>query len=84
MDITLDFPAPPIGEICGPSKDVFLGSIDCVRLGSCNNMQFRMNNNGCDRIIIEGIECGVGSCEGLLFLDLYKYTTFLSHKYLTI
>lgn len=66
MQISLDL---PYKGNCGRagSKEIHIKNIECVGVGGCDNMLFTINNNGCDRVIIDNIECRTGSCEGASF-----------------
>ena len=65
MQISLDLPYK--GSCRGQSNEIRIKNIECVGVGGCDNMVFTINNNGCDRVIIENIECRTGSCEGATF-----------------
>ena len=66
MQITLDLPWK---GGCGRrgGQDIRIKNIECIGVGACDNMVFTINNNGCDRVIIDNIECRTGSCEGASF-----------------
>lgn len=70
--ITLNFLEPDIangGQACDIQNrgQLLLGGIDCIGVESCKNLEFTINNNGCDEIIIETIECRMNTCTNANF-----------------
>jgi len=45
-----------------------LGGIACIASGACTNAQITVTNNGCNKVVIEAVECGfTDSCNGANF-----------------
>jgi len=60
MTIEMDFSGPPDGYICRPSavkQVVQMSGIQCTNDEACQGMSLSLNNNGCDTVRIENINC---------------------------
>merc|ERR1712176_1713706 len=57
------------GAVCNPAStgEILFSGIQCGRAGACTNLQFNVNNNGCDKVIIESLECFYGARGGASF-----------------
>lgn len=67
LTIELNITGPPPGYKCNPS---LVGSIlpfsriSCKADGSCENLQIVVNNEGCEKLVVESLECsGQTSCD---------------------
>jgi len=67
MEIVLNIPGS--GQQCDPAtaKDISLGGIECIDVASCNYLKYTINNHGCDRVLLESIECAERACLGAKF-----------------
>merc|ERR1719491_1528017 len=64
MHLELIYTKQSGGAVCDASnmQKLYLGGIECVGVGSCVGMSLTVNNMGCDRVIVESLECREGSC----------------------
>eukprot|EP01084_Bolivina_argentea_P054797 100475_1 len=52
-------------SIC--DKDIILNSIECIGIESCLDLLFVVNNRGCNKLLIDSIECRDNACENAQF-----------------
>jgi len=60
MKLEINIAGPPPGFMCNPALRGSLiewASLSCYGQDSCRNMEIVVNNNGCNRIEIQQIEC---------------------------
>eukprot|EP00487_Bulimina_marginata_P009638 TRINITY_DN4110_c0_g1_i2.p1 TRINITY_DN4110_c0_g1~~TRINITY_DN4110_c0_g1_i2.p1 ORF type:complete len:189 (+),score=10.04 TRINITY_DN4110_c0_g1_i2:606-1172(+) len=71
LNLTVVYPGPPAGYQCNPvfmGQTIEMNSLTCYGRDSCKNMHITIDNQGCNRIEIQQIECyAATACVGANF-----------------